>query len=263
MPKGFVRNRTAYHQDRSISVERVLTSRAKITGLRKTCGIRMVAVGQTQVEMHAEKPRNQQQSTVKFEYSKIYLLEPAREFDMHSGSRRHLWGPILAVVAIVGSTGLKNIQAQDGAEAQQPSLYQPVADDERVPRQPYDRYFTQDALGRTITFYLSEEPAEDPLPLVVYVQGSGCGSLFAKRGETDPEVAVAGQAGHSTFADVVRGRARLLIIEKPGVSYLDEAGEVRQASESFAKNILSIAGAKPWALRSKLPANCRASMANA
>ncbi len=110
-------------------------------------------------------------------------------------------------------------RAQDDGSVQK---YEPQLDPTRIPRQPYHRYTTLDKLGRTVTFYLSEEPAQaEALPLVVYVQGSGWGSLFAKRGQTDPNEAVAGQGGHSTLADIVRGRARLLIVEKPGVEYLD------------------------------------------
>lgn len=124
--------------------------------------------------------------------------------------------------------------AQDSAaQSPQPEIYQAQADTARIPRQPYDRYFTRDKLGRTITFYLSEEPTDDPLPLLVYVHGSGCGSLFRKRDETDPAEAVAGQAGHNAFADAARGRARVLIVEKPGVSYLDAGGDVHKASAEF------------------------------
>ena len=44
---------------------------------------------------------------------------------------------------------------------------------------PFDRYTTADRLGRTITFYLSHVPqgAAQPLPLAVFVQGSGATSV--------------------------------------------------------------------------------------
>jgi hypothetical protein len=51
---------------------------------------------------------------------------------------------------------------------------------------PFHRYTTKDALGRTITFYLSARPGKDgaaKLPVVLYVPGSGCQSLFSKQGE--------------------------------------------------------------------------------
>jgi len=61
-------------------------------------------------------------------------------------------------------------------------VHPPRKDTARVPRQPYERYFTTDRLGREITFYVSERPAAPTsLPLVVFVQGSGCGSCFVER----------------------------------------------------------------------------------
>src|SRR4051812_39293573 len=104
------------------------------------------------------------------------------------------------------------------ALADVPAPYQPRRDSHHVPSQPYERYFTIDQFGRTITFYLSELPKDAPakLPLVVYIQGSGCQSNFGQHdGRTFP------QNGHATVGDAVRGRARLLIVEKPGVKFLD------------------------------------------
>lgn len=97
-----------------------------------------------------------------------------------------------------------------------PDRYQPVADTARIPRQPFRRWFTQDSLGRRITFYLSEEPDSVALPLFVYVQGSGAASLFAQR-----DGRVSGNGGFPPVADIVRGKARLLLVEKPGIAYLD------------------------------------------
>src|SRR5262249_580248 len=50
---------------------------------------------------------------------------------------------------------------------------------------PFHRYTTKDALARTITFYLSTPPGKEPaakVPVVLYIQGSGCQSLFRKQG---------------------------------------------------------------------------------
>jgi dienelactone hydrolase len=95
--------------------------------------------------------------------------------------------------------------------------YVPRKLDAKVPRQPYDRYTTTDAHGRTIDWYLSEEPPDaKPLPLIVFVQGSSYVSQFV---ESDGRVI--GQHGHLTLRDAVAGRARLVIVEKPGVQYLD------------------------------------------
>jgi len=93
-------------------------------------------------------------------------------------------------------------------------------------------YFTRDGFGRRIDLYVSEEPEDGaPLPLVVYVHGSGCQSHFV---EVDGRVQ--GRNGHSTIADVVRGRARLVIVEKPGVQMLDDPidpGGAAHASPTF------------------------------
>ena len=109
---------------------------------------------------------------------------------------------------------------------------EPIADTEIVRQQPYQRFFTQDRFDRRIVFYVSEEPDDaGSLPLVVYVHGSGAQSHFV---EVDGRVQ--GRNGHSSLADVVRGRARLLIVEKPGVKFLDapaDPGGATHASPLF------------------------------
>lgn len=107
-----------------------------------------------------------------------------------------------------------------------------VLDPERIPRQPYRRYFTEDPLGRRVTFYLSEEPAGgDALPLVAYVQGSGAQSLFVEASGGRLE----GRGGHNSLCDVARGRARLLVVEKPGVKYLDAPADPGGATGASAE----------------------------
>jgi dipeptidyl aminopeptidase/acylaminoacyl peptidase len=92
---------------------------------------------------------------------------------------------------------------------------------ERDPRRqgvPFQRFFTTDRLGRQITFYLSvPKRSEVRLPLAVYVQGSGCQSVFRKRDERI--------AGDFQFVlnQAAGERARVLVVEKPGVNFLDEA----------------------------------------
>jgi dipeptidyl aminopeptidase/acylaminoacyl peptidase len=89
---------------------------------------------------------------------------------------------------------------------------------------------TRDGFGRTIRYYLSDAPlVSRQLPLVVYVQGSGAHSHFVRR---------AGQlqsaTGHATLVDVVKDRARVLLVEKPGVAFLDSApAGVAGASTEF------------------------------
>ncbi len=117
-------------------------------------------------------------------------------------------------------------------EQKLPPRYEPVPDAAIVRQQPYHRFFTQDAFHRRIVFYLSDEPeGTEPLPLVVYVHGSGGQSHFA-----EVNGRVEGRNGHSSIADAIKGRAHLLIVEKPGVNFLDapsDAGGAARASEEF------------------------------
>jgi pimeloyl-ACP methyl ester carboxylesterase len=112
------------------------------------------------------------------------------------------------------------------------SPYEPRADTTILRRQPYHAYFTLDKYGRRIDFFVSEEPSgAAPMPLVVYVHGSGCQSNFVEENGR-----LQGRNGHSTIADVVRGRARLVIVEKPGVKLFDappDPGGASRASPAF------------------------------
>ncbi len=100
---------------------------------------------------------------------------------------------------------------------------------------PFQRYTTTDSLGRTITFYLSR-PAGDQagvkLPIALLVQGSGCQSLWQKRGD----MITGGQ--QNLLLNAAKGRVRVLAVEKPGVKFLDTAqrpGGAEGASEEFLK----------------------------
>lgn len=81
----------------------------------------------------------------------------------------------------------------------------------------FTRLTTSDAYGRTIESYLSDAPDAEPRPLVVSVQGSGCGSVF---GLTDSGRVYGG------LQNVVLGdfgdRVRVLVVEKPGVAFGDQ-----------------------------------------
>lgn len=90
-----------------------------------------------------------------------------------------------------------------------------------VEGRPFRMYSTTDRLGRTIRFYISEPPMPARvLPLVVYVQGTGCSSHFTKRGANILK------GVESLMYDVFLGQARVLIVEKPGVRFLDDQGEL-------------------------------------
>ncbi|MEI9809654.1 MAG: alpha/beta fold hydrolase [Bacteroidota bacterium] len=111
------------------------------------------------------------------------------------------------------------LQAQD--------IYAARKDSVKVPRQPYLRYFTKDRYDRQVTFYITETNSTAKLPLVVYVQGSGSSSNFAKINDK-----ITPRNGHIYVYEAMQEKARLLIIEKPGVHYLDNPGQ-----EESDKNI--------------------------
>jgi pimeloyl-ACP methyl ester carboxylesterase len=100
---------------------------------------------------------------------------------------------------------------------------------------PYRRYTTTDSLGRTITFYLSIAPAEKPeakLPVVLWIQGSGCQSLFTKRGDG------VGDGLQGVLLKEANGRVRVLAVEKPGVKFQDmpaRPGTAEGAGKEFLK----------------------------
>jgi len=100
---------------------------------------------------------------------------------------------------------------------------------------PYQRYTTKDALGRTITFYLSVPMGKKPQgkqPVVLFIAGSGCQSLFSKIGDK------VGGGLQNLLLSEAKGHVRVLVVEKPGVKYLDEAkapGTALGASQEFLK----------------------------
>ena len=86
--------------------------------------------------------------------------------------------------------------------------------------QPFRSYSTVDKLSRNVTFYVSEPRIPDEqLPLVVYVQGTGCSSHFTMRGGR------VFQGIHGLLYDTFRGRARVAMVEKPGVEPFDDQGK--------------------------------------
>jgi predicted esterase len=85
----------------------------------------------------------------------------------------------------------------------------------QLPNLPYWKY----ELGTkkdSITFYLSASLHKEKQPLVVFIQGSGQNSLFTK--EQNGQIRI--QYGLRTWLSVVGERYRILVIEKPGVKYL-------------------------------------------
>jgi dienelactone hydrolase len=96
---------------------------------------------------------------------------------------------------------------------------------------PYERYVTKDQFGRRITFYLSPAgKASERQPLALIVLGSGCQSAFRKLGDK------VGGGFQNLLLEVGRGRVRVLVVEKPGVKYLDHPqrpGTALGASREF------------------------------
>ena len=92
-----------------------------------------------------------------------------------------------------------------------------VAEDYPVGDQPFRRYVAEGKDGQHITFYLSiQQPTSEPVPLIVWIQGTGCSSQF---------VSVGGRMSRGlqgVLYSVARGRARILTVEKPGVEFLDD-----------------------------------------
>lgn len=115
-----------------------------------------------------------------------------------------------------------------GQPATSQAIYTAIKDSAKVPRQPYLRFFTRDKYDRKITFYLSEVTGSARLPLVVYIQGSATSSNFIMHnGQLIPA------NGHIYITESLNGKARLLIIEKPGVKYLDNSET--QKNDEFNK----------------------------
>jgi pimeloyl-ACP methyl ester carboxylesterase len=98
---------------------------------------------------------------------------------------------------------------------------------------PYQRYTVKDSFNRTITFYLSlPTKNENKQPVALFIQGSGCQSLFKKQADK-----IAG-GYQNILRQEARGRVRILVVEKPGVKFLDapaRPGSAEGASEEFLK----------------------------
>jgi pimeloyl-ACP methyl ester carboxylesterase len=105
----------------------------------------------------------------------------------------------------------------ESAAQQRIRKYEPSKSLGEIPGQPYERLSTHDRFGRKISFFLSKTEKQNALPIVLYIEGSGCGSRFEERsGKIQPA------GGHIVVAEVFKDKARVLIVEKPGVKYLSQ-----------------------------------------
>ena len=106
--------------------------------------------------------------------------------------------------------------------------YQAEKDPQSPEGIPYTRYHTTDRFDRRITFYVSGNQ-EDRLPVVVSILGSGAYSNFIRRGGQILDT-------HRTERETFAATAHILIVEKPGVEFLEqhpESGLATQASPVF------------------------------
>lgn len=130
-----------------------------------------------------------------------------------SGRIRSLW-PVLMLI----SSTLLPAQTR----------YKPYRDPQSPAGIAYTRYYTSDRFGRRITFYISGDQNQR-LPIVVSVLGSGAYSNFVRQGDRILEF-------HSTDRKLFNGTAHLLIVEKPGMEFLEQHenhGAATQASAEF------------------------------
>ena len=118
------------------------------------------------------------------------------------------------------------------------SLFAQKAKIEFLPNLPYDKYELKTDKD-TITFYLSVSSNKSNLPLIVFVQGSGMNSLFTKSqsGQIRPEY------GHMTWYNAGQEKYRVLVVEKPGVKYLQSGPskifDQKFSLESFSNTIVN------------------------
>lgn len=99
---------------------------------------------------------------------------------------------------------------------------------QHISKQPYSKY---DFISKdTITFYISETQSKNKLPLIIYIQGSGNGSLFGKMNDGS----ISPRLGHATWFDVCKDRYRILIVEKPGVHFLQYSGDNKKFDAQFS-----------------------------
>ncbi len=110
---------------------------------------------------------------------------------------------------------------------------------QHVPKQPYHKYIIKESTANdSIIFYLSEFSAQVKLPLIVFIQGSGNSSLIIKGGTGQ----LSPTSGHISWAYAAKDKAKMLIIEKPGVNFLDQletnlAFDKKFSLESWAGSI--------------------------
>jgi pimeloyl-ACP methyl ester carboxylesterase len=143
---------------------------------------------------------------------------------------------LAALIMVLGSTAANpansnSASSANSAHADSANYNNSRLHDERIPGSSarktetvldfgncsFQQYQTTDKYNRVITFYLSNLAGDRAVPLVVYIQGSGGGSLFSKKGDILFE-----SINIPNYLDPIKGRARLLVVEKQGVKLFEE-----------------------------------------
>jgi dienelactone hydrolase len=118
------------------------------------------------------------------------------------------------------------LQASPPARAE-PSRGEPTAD---LVGAGFKRFSTVDKLARNITYYLATPRGiTGALPLAVFVQGSGCDSQFRRS-----DGAIVGRV-QDLLVDAARTRISVMVVEKPGVKFLDESQQMGTAEGCSAE----------------------------
>lgn len=123
------------------------------------------------------------------------------------------------------------------AHGQRPARYQAVLDDTKIDNFSYQRFFVRDKFDRRIVGYLSKTSAAakgKKLPLVVCVQGSGSQSIFLEV-DTPKGKMIASGGPEAAVLRQFRDRVRVLVVEKPGVTFLQQPQRPGGSSEASAE----------------------------
>lgn len=125
---------------------------------------------------------------------------------MHPLFNRHpkvLFGSCL--LSLFAAFSLPIAEAKDSAAAPKgPPIFKCGQSDYRI-------YQSGDKSGRKITFFVSMPTQKKALPLVLFINGSGCHSAFQKTPN-----GIVGDYPYDSILKGINNRARLVIVEKPG-----------------------------------------------
>jgi dienelactone hydrolase len=146
------------------------------------------------------------------------------------------WAPAHAQVS--GPPAFAGIATPAPATPQK--AFEALKDPTPLPNSAFVRYFTTDELGRTIVFYADQPPPtpgkpDEKLPVVLFVQGSGSQSVFTRMEKGDT-VRASPSGGQGTVRDAAKGRAIVVIAEKPGVKFMEQPsrpGGGQEGSQEF------------------------------